>query len=200
MRSLAVALSWDDFNNHPDQFDIILSAEVSSPSWLPSTVTFSGSITGVKINVTKLLHGQNPIESIDGGGITIGGSLMGGTLDATVIIGTVKFDAQGNVMDPADTNAPASTVFFGAIQGSLDLPGLGTVGMRLAVCDYGPLSFYIEAPIPLTILPQFGITLTNFRGGIDFGLPLATPTDPRQLRGGQYQPPLKQDLATWEAE
>ncbi len=77
---------------------------------------------------------------------------------------------------------------------------MGQFGMRLGLWQYGPLSFYIEAGIPIILDPDTGIALTNFRGGFDLGASLPTPATPQDLRNGQYQPPLQQDEATWNAQ
>ncbi len=89
--NLSVTLTWADFNNHPDQFVLTLSAEVEKPSFLPGTVNFSGSVTGLQINVAKLENGEFPIVGIGSVGVSVSGTLFGGPVSASLILGIAKF-------------------------------------------------------------------------------------------------------------
>ncbi len=201
--NLSVTIQWpgNNFNTNPSNFILILSADVTTPSFLPSTVNFSGSVTGIQIDVAKLAAGQFPIIGIAGVGVNIGGTLFGGVVDGSIIIGTVKFDSHGNVIADTDTTTPvANEVFYGGLEGHVNIAGLGEVGLRIGLSQYGPLSFYIEAPIPILLDPDTGLSLTNLRGGFDLKATLPTPSDPRQLRSSTYAPPLQMDEPTWRAQ
>ncbi len=201
IQNLAVALSWTDFNNNPNNFTLTLSATVTKPSFLPSTLTFTGVVTGLQIDVQKLSNGEFPIVGIGSVGITVGGTLFGGPVSATVILGIASFDAGNNLVASTDTTTPvASRQFYAALSGTVTIPGLGQLSMRLALWQYGPLSFYIELPTQIILDPETGLAITNLRGGFDLGATLATPNTPQDLRSGQYQPPLSQTAATWNAQ
>ena len=84
-----LGLSWTDFEAHPEDFDILLSATVTGLKGT-SGLQFSGTIEGIKIRPSLLLQGKFPIVEIASLGVTLQGNLFGGEINAGLIGGVLK--------------------------------------------------------------------------------------------------------------
>ncbi|MFM8592860.1 MAG: hypothetical protein ACKOCK_00505, partial [Chloroflexota bacterium] len=175
LKNLAVGIEWRDFNNNPTNFLLTLDAEIGSIQGL-SSLQFSGGVKGLKIDVGLLNKGQFPITGIDSFNISVSGKAFGGEFEGQLIAGILKLSSDYRPIASTDTTTVVSQrIFYAGLQGGLTLPGLGKIEARVGFCEFGPLSLFISAPIPIVLDPQSGLTLSDLRGGIDFG---ATMTDP----------------------
>lgn len=211
IKNVSIGLSWpgDNFNANPQNFILVFSADIDSISGFSSGVTFSGGVQGVRIDVQKLLAGEFPIVGITGLSAEVSGNFFGGDVELGLTAGIIRFDALNRVIPETDDTTPvADTVFYAGLSGSLTLSGLGQISMRLGLSDFGPLSFYIEAGIPIVLDPQSGLAITNLRGGVDFGASLPDPltmgTTAKEhafaLRSPQFAPPAQQTITQWTAQ
>ncbi|MBI1840417.1 MAG: hypothetical protein HYR88_06135, partial [Verrucomicrobia bacterium] len=166
-----------NFNTAPEKFILILDADVASIAGLPG-VTISGGIHGLKIDVAKLAAGEFPIIDLESMALEVGGTAFGADIKGTIIGGVLKFDSNGNLIPSTQTPAEGSIakrVFFGALGAELNIAGLGGVDFRMGFSDFGPLSLFISAGIPIILEPNSGLAITNLRGGIDFGAVMPDP-------------------------
>ena len=214
LQNLSIGLLWpgNNFNTNPTNFQILLSAGVQSIQGL-SGVSFSGSVTGVRIDVQKLLNNEFPIVGIQGVTVEVEGQMFGGDIKLGLTAGIISFDAMNKVIPENDFVTEAvDSVFYAGLEGMLTLKGLGEISMRLGLSDFGPLTFYIEAGFPIILDPQTGLAITNLRGGVDFGAALPDPTKDAMgndltakqaafnLRSPQFAPPGSQTIAQWTAQ
>ena len=188
-------IKWKDFANHPDQFQLVLSASITSIQGLPGGVTVSGAISGAVIDTAKLEQGEFPITDLSSISGSISGTMFGMKIDATFVIGFVNLNAanqvinsDGSVTDTAtgvttttggDTKSVASIMYIG-LSGTAGIPEVGTVSISLAFSDLGPLSLYLgyQSTGPETDLildPDTGIAISGFSGGVAFGQTMDTP-------------------------
>src|SRR5262249_13844395 len=113
----------------------------------------SGSVTGIVIDIGKLVRGEFPITDIQGISVSVTGNVFGGELNAALIGGILKIDANGRMIDPLDTITPVSDrVFFIGVQGGFKMAGAAGFTIRFALSDLGPLSVFINASLPTGIL------------------------------------------------
>ncbi|MBU6398761.1 MAG: hypothetical protein KGS61_00450, partial [Verrucomicrobia bacterium] len=174
LQDLTIGLRWKDFNSDPSNFIIDLSAQVGTIPGLTG-LSFSGGVQDIQIDPSLLAAGQFPIIGIGAIDVGVSGNLAGGTVSGSLIGGIMKFDANNNVISNTDTTTPvASRVFFAGIEGGIDIDGMGLT-MRLGLSAFGPLSFYIDAGVPIILEPTTGIAITDLRGGVDFGSSVADP-------------------------
>ena len=99
----------------------------ASISGLPAVagLKFTGAIEGVRIRPSLLLEGKFPIVDIQSFGVSVTGSLFGGTLDAALIGGIVKLDSTGHmILDGDTTTEVVDRVFFVGVQGGFSLAGM----------------------------------------------------------------------------
>ena len=139
---------------------------------------FSGGVRGLEIDVGLLAAGEFPITGIESFSIGVTGKLAGGEVEGVLIAGIVKLDAQSNIINTVLTpNAVvARNVFYVGLSGSLNIPGVGGVEMRVAFSEFGPLSFFISSGVPIILDPQSGLAITDLAGGVDFGGTIEDPT------------------------
>ncbi len=157
--------------------------------------------------ITNLDAIEIAIEPIDVGGVSIGGGLGLGILD---------IDSDGDGMD--DTKS-----FYGRILGELVYSDMG-FGAELIVSQYGPVlgRLYVGVPVPIgglvgavvgafffgvgaaagyQIGDRTGFILTGFEGGMTFGDPLKTISDPLEiLANDEIREPLKITRETVKAK
>ena len=198
-------ISWVDFAKDPTNFQITLSASITSIQGLPSGVNVSGSINDVIINLGELgswlsapTTANFPISFGTDSGAGIGGSLSGTlfgmSVSATFVGGIVSFNKEGDVIsngtvvagthDPTDTKVYGSGLYVG-IQGSAGIPGVGTIAISLGFSNLGPLSIYLSytASAPLIIDPDSGLAIVGLSGGVAFDTSMETPTSATDLPG-----------------
>lgn len=212
------SITWADFNNHPDQFQITLSASINSIQGLPDGVTVSGEITDAVIDVSKLEAGEFPIVSIGSVGGSVSGTLFGMQVDASFVLGIVSFnaenqivrdgnvyslttDSQGNVTETQVTSSPDTTVvnsvMFVGVAGGATIPGVGGVQIYIGFSSLGPLTVYLSAQFPLILDPDTGIAIGGFSGGVIFDYTIPTPGSPQDLATTVLSP-ANITIAQWE--
>ncbi len=196
IRINAIGLEWPNFDEAPERFLITLSVAIEG---LPSvgTLEFSGAIEGLKVDPFLLAEGKFPIVDIASIAVSIRGSLFGGQITATLLGGIMKFDANGNVIDIFDTTTPvADRVLFFGIEGGFTIAGLGLT-IRLGLSELGPLGVQITAAVPILIVPQIGLTLTNFVAGVEFFKTLPDIDDPFDLRRPEFSASTATSAGDW---
>jgi hypothetical protein len=180
LKNLTVGIQWKDFNNKPGDFTLIIDAQLAGISGL-SGASFSGGVKGLEIDLGLLAEGEFPIIGIQGFNIGVEATIGGVGVKGTLVAGIVKFDAGLNLIPATDTTtAVAKRVFYVGLRGAISIPGVGGLDLSVAFSDFGPLSMSISADIPIILDPISGLTITDIRGGIDFG---ATIPDPLKYNG-----------------
>jgi hypothetical protein len=140
-----------------------------------SQLNFTGGVQDILIDVSLLAAGKFPVVGLGALNVGVSGNLAGGTVSGSLIGGIIKFDANNNVIAGTDlTTQVASRIFFAGIEGGIDIDGMGLT-MRLGLSEFGPLSFFIEAGVPIILEPTSGIAITDLRGGVDFGSSVPDP-------------------------
>lgn len=218
IQNVSITLVWNNnnFNADPTNFLMDISADINLSSLNGIPLTINGSVKNLIINVGALAAGQFPIVSLDAAGVTVTGNLFGGTVSGTLIAGVVRFDSNGNVVDSngnlVSTGAagvgPFHSVFYGGINASFNVGGISGFQIMIGLTQYGPISAYVSASIPIVLDPESGLTITNLRGGIYFGegLPVITVSNPiqasdaLQLRQPGFTPPSQLTLDQWQAQ
>ena len=216
IKNVSISLVWNNFNADPSNFLIDLSADVGVSSLNGIPLSLQGTVKDVMIDVGKLEAGDFPIISIGALGVSVTGNLFGGTVSGTLLAGVVRFDANGAIVD-ANGNLVSNgtpgvgtirTVFYGGIDAQFSVGGIAGFDIRIGLTQYGPLSVYVEAGVPIILDPNSGLAITNFRGGVTFGQGLPTitlsnpisATDALQLRQPGFSTPASLTLDQWQAQ
>ena len=197
----SIGITWPDIQADPTNFTLILSASVASIQGIPN-LEFSGTIDGIQIDIGKLIKGEFPIVGIGAIGVSVRGDMFGGQIDATLIGGILKLDANGAIISELDTVTPvAQRVFFAGLEGGFSFSGIGGITIRVGLSELGPLSVALEAnlPTPIVIYPPFGIAINDFFASVEFFKTLPSIDDPEQLRGADFQPPGAVSPENWLA-
>src|SRR5262249_42607980 len=143
-----IGIQWRDINDDPSDFILTLSASVTGLQGI-GTLTFSGSVTGIQIDIGALLDGKFPIIGIESFGVEVKGNLFGGQLEAGLIGGIVRLDSGNRILDSFDISTPvAKRVFFVGVEGGFSFSGIGGITIRFAVSELGPLGLFLSASIP----------------------------------------------------
>jgi hypothetical protein len=193
-------ITWKDFNADITDFQITLSATVTSINGL-SELTVSGSIDGVVIDVGLLKSGKFPIVDLQGVGVSISGNAFGGQIEGALFLEVLKLDSAYNVIQSGDTTTAVEyRVFYGGLQAGFSFAGAAGFSIQLGLSQYGPLEVYMSASIPIVLEPISGLSITNFRAGVDFNTTLPAVTDPFALRGSAFQPASELTFAQWQAQ
>ncbi|MGB0644609.1 MAG: hypothetical protein ACPGQF_07700, partial [Akkermansiaceae bacterium] len=190
----AIGIEWDDIENSPEDFVITLSASVTGLRGVAG-LEFSGIVEGVKIDPQLLLEGKFPIIDIQSLGVTVRGKLFGGDLDATLLGGILKLDANGNQISATDTTtAVADRVFFLGVDGGFKINGMG-LKIQFGLSELGPLNVQltINARVPL----PFGFEISEFNGGIEFYKSLPAIDSPFELRNPAFNLSGETDPTLW---
>ena len=192
-----IGIQWDDIENDPGDFVLILSAEVTEIKGIKGA-TFSGAVTGIKVSPKLLLEGSNPIIAIESLGVSVSANLFGGQVEATLIGGILRLDEQYNIISALDTVTPVQQrVFFIGLEGKFAMAGIGGFGIRFALSELGPLSVLLNVDIPITVEPTSGLTISDFVASVEFFKTLPSIDDPFALRGSAFQAPGDIDVAGW---
>ena len=203
-------VQWTDFANHPEQFILILSANINSISGLPGGVTVSGEITDAVIDIGKLEAGQFPITSIGSVGGSVSGTLFGLEVNASFVLGIVKFNAENQIINADGTVTTLTTnpngsvtetivtvnpdtvvkdsVMYVGVSGGAMIPGVGGVQIYIGFSSLGPLTVYLSAEVPLIIEPNSGLAIGGFSGGVIFNYTIPTPGKAADLAGIHLSP------------
>ncbi|MCB1127981.1 MAG: hypothetical protein KDM81_15915, partial [Verrucomicrobiae bacterium] len=198
----AIGIEWQDIQNHPEDFTLILSASVTGIQGAPG-LEFSGAIEGVRISPKLLLEGKFPITDIRSLGVTVSGKMFGGEINAGLIGGIMKLDAAGNEIDIFDSTTPvADRVFFIGLQGGFSLPGVGGLTIRLALSELGPLGVFLNVEVPggIVLEPNTGLAINDFSAGVEFFKSLPSINDPFELRNPDFGLPTTLTAETWLAQ
>jgi carbon monoxide dehydrogenase subunit G len=194
-----IGIQWRDINGDPSDFVLTVSASVTGIQGLGG-LTFDGAVEGIQIDVGKLKRGEFPIIGLTSIGVHISGTLFGGTIDAGLIGGMVKLDANGAPISDTDISTPVKDrVLFLGLQGSFSFGEIGPFSIRLALSSLGPLTVFLSVNLPtgITLDPDTGLTLNNFAGGVQFFHTLPSIEDPIQLRGPAFQAPTNVSVENW---
>ncbi|MGN6644168.1 MAG: beta strand repeat-containing protein, partial [Verrucomicrobiota bacterium] len=218
IKNVAITVEWPggNFNTDPANFILDFSATVDLSSIKGIPLTVSGTINHVRIDIGKLADGEFPILSIESLAVSVTGNLFGGQVQGALLAGVVRFDANGAVVDSqgklVSNGQPGvgeiTSVFYGGISASFSFGGMAGFSLRLGLSQYGPLSVYVSAGVPILLDPNSGLSITNLRGGVTFGqgLPTLTISDPiqasdaLQLRQPAFQTPATLTEAQWLAQ
>jgi hypothetical protein len=195
----ALGIQWVDIENHPENFELTLSASITGIKGV-SGLEFSGSIVGVRISPTLLLQGKMPITRIDSLGVTVKGNMFGGTIDAGLVGGILRLDRDFNIIGTLDNTTPvAQSVFYLGLQGGFSMAGMAGFTIRVGLSELGPLSAFISVEVPGGILlePTTGLTINNFAAGVEFFKTLPSIEDPFLLRGNDFALPTAQTADEW---
>ena len=213
-------VKWTDFANHPDQFQLILSASINSISGLPGGVTVSGEITDAVIDTAKLEAGLFPITSIGSVGGSVSGKLFGMEVNASFVLGIVSFNASNQIVNADGTvtaltthtdgsvtettvaggsTAIVDSVMFVGVSGGATIPGVGGVQIYIGFSSLGPLTVYLSAEFPLILDPDTGIAIGGFSGGVIFNYTIPTPSKPADLAGISLSP-AGITISQWEQQ
>jgi hypothetical protein len=177
-----LGLSWPDFNADKGNFDLILSAFVTSLGTTPGGPTVTGVINDLRISLSELRAGRMPIIDVGSGSITISGPLFGGTVSGTIAIGVIRLDANGSRIDPTDTTtAVAQRVFFGAIRASFTFAGRSGFSLSFGVSELGPISAYMAIHANVLLHAPSGLTLKSLHAEVVFDSTLPDLTEASEL-------------------
>jgi hypothetical protein len=191
------------FTTDPTNFQITLSAGISSIQGVPSTVSVSGYVNDVIINVGELGSWlQNPSTSNfpisfgpDGGiGGSLSGTLFGLDFSAAFVGGIVTFNREGDIIDGTTITGPSSGLndpvvygsgFYIGVSGSASIPGVGAVTASLGFSNLGPLAFYLSytGAEGLILDPDSGLEINSFSAGVAFDTSMETPATATDLPG-----------------
>ena len=204
LQSLAVTISWPNFNQSPTNFLLTISASVN---FSLGPFNFNGSVTNLVINTALLADGDFPIVSLGGFSVQVSGNLGGATITGTLIAGIVTFNESTGVIFTGTGTAPSGDVseFYAGIMGSCVIGGEAGFTIEIGISQDGPLSIYIQATVPIPLGPST-LFLSNFSGGIEFGATFPTinitgnATDALQLRQPAFQAPGMLTASQWQAQ
>ncbi|MDP1580398.1 MAG: calcium-binding protein, partial [Candidatus Didemnitutus sp.] len=195
----SIALEWEDFEADPGDFDIILTASISTGA-IPG-FTFTGALDGIRIRPSLLLAGQFPVVDIAGFGVTVSGMGISGGL----IGGILKITKTGDVYGVGDEFTPQSQihdrVLFIGIEGSMMLAGAAGFGVRVAFSELGPLGMVVSVAIPGGIMlePNTGLSINNFTAGVEFFKTLPSIDEPFELRDPAFDVTGAVEAGAWLA-
>jgi Ca2+-binding RTX toxin-like protein len=195
-------LEWPDFAVDPSDFQISLSGSIDAMfTDLGLPITVGGSVTNARFDVGELLAGRNPLNSLEAASFNIGGELFGAGLTAEGALGIIRYDDNfEEVTDPFEESA--GSVLYAGFGGGFSVPGF-EVQMRLGFSQYGPLSFYGYADVPVLLEPNSGLSIGGFRAGAQFFTSLPDPVDeygeldPTMLRTDEFAPPGEMSWNQW---
>jgi hypothetical protein len=198
IRITQIGIQWPSIETDPTDFTLTLSAAVTG---LPAVagLKFSGAIEGIQIDVGELLAGRNPIVGIDSIGVSISGNVFGGEIDAALIGGIIKLDANGSPINPGELTPVVDRVFFIGVEGGFSLPGLGGLTIKFAMSELGPLTVQLSVSVPggIVLEPNTGLAINDFTAGVEFFKSLPSIDEPTQLRGPAFAPPGATNAADW---
>ena len=166
----SVGLSWTDLHANPFDFVLSLSASVTQLQGV-SGLTFSGTVDNIQIDLGKLEHGLFPIIGLDAAGITVGGDIFGGHVDATLIAGILRVGNDNTILTGVHPDSDVKTrIFYAGLDGGFSFGSVGGINLQLGLSQYGPLDVYLSANLPEGIVldPDTGLAINNFSAGVSF--------------------------------
>ncbi len=209
-----ITLAWTDVGNHPDQFILVISAELGPiPGF--TAVTFSGMVKNLRIDVYKLTHPGNgmPILGFDAAAIEIGGNIFGMSVTGGIVMGMIDFRADGTIIDRSDVNnlteVASGTIFYIGLRAKVSIAGIGGAGLSIGLADIDPtagvtivpLEAMISVEAPIIIEPISGLTLGAFSAKIEFASTLASANYANidNLKAVTIASATNPSLTQWEA-
>lgn len=195
---------WEDIQNNPEDFTLILSASVTG---LPGNdqLQFSGSIDGIRIRPSLLLEGKFPIVDIGGIGVTVSGKAFGGEISGGLIGGILRVVDDGSSVTLADEFTPDADVtdriFFMGVQGGFSMAGMAGFTIRFALSELGPLGVFINVEVPggIVLVPPIGLAVNNFAAGVEFFKTLPAIDNALDLRDPVFNVTGTVQADTWLA-
>ena len=195
----SIGIQWDDIENDPGNFVLVLSASVTGIKGL-SGLEFSGSVQGIRIAPALLAQGEFPIIGLDALSVHVKGTMFGGTIDAALLGGILKLDSDYRPIGALNTTTPvAHRVFYLGLQGGFSMAGMAGFTIRIGLSDLGPLQVFINVEVPGGILlePTSGLTLNDFSAGVEFFKTLPSIDDPFALRSTAFGLPTNLTADEW---
>ncbi len=200
-----ITLQFADITNDPLDVAITLTVEIDAATF---PLPISGRVEGLTIDIGLLRAGKFPITNLDAFVIEFGPIGFGGLdLSGMLALGLAALDAGGNLLEGLDAqndDLVAQRILFGLIEGSVAVPGIGGLTIRLGLSEFGPLVIFISAEFPILLEPTSGLTLFGVRGGVRFGAQFPSVTDPATglpdpelLRGPAFSPSGDMTAAEW---
>ena len=195
-----LVLSWDDFQQNPEAFELILSATADAESFPGSNLTLAGSVSNVRIDGERLLNGEMPITDLGTIGLRVGGDIGGNRVQGSFLIGSLRIDADGNVIPDADTTTEVDErLLFGAVNAELFIAGRGGFEIFLGISQYGPLQGYVSANAPIPVGGKTGFILSGLRAGVVFNNSSPDIDSALDLRTTpQFMPAADLKFTQWE--
>lgn len=127
LKELEVTLFWkgDNFKNKPEDFQIIIDAEVEGIKGLP-LLDVAGSVRGLTIDIGLLSKGSFPIVGIDSVSVSIEGDMGGMEVKAGLVLGVLKLDKDYTPIESSDqTTEVRYRTLYAGIMGGVKNPWLG---------------------------------------------------------------------------
>ncbi|SFS22515.1 LEPR-XLL domain-containing protein, partial [Yoonia litorea] len=194
-----IGILWPDIQEDPTDFILILSASIRGISGADG-LQFEGAVNGIRIDVGLLLEGKFPVIGIDSLGVSVSGTLFGGSIDGALIGGIVRLDANGNQISTFDFTTPvADRLLFVGVEASFGVAGVSGFTIRFAFSELGPLGVLVSGSVPGGILlePNSGLAINDFTGGVDFFKSLPDITDAADLAGPAFALPGTITVDQW---
>ena len=195
----SIGIEWEDVENAPEDFVLVLSASVTEIKGLAG-LEFSGSIQGVRIQPSLLAAGEFPIIGIDALGVTVKGSMFGGEIDAGLVGGILRLDEDFNPIGVFDRTTPVhKRVFYLGLHGGFSMAGMAGFTIRVGLSELGPLQVFLNVEVPGGILlePTSGLTINDFSAGVEFFKTLPSIDDPFALRNSAFDLPTTVPADQW---
>ena len=206
IRPTSIGIQWRNLNDYPEDFRLIVSADVTSIKGLPN-LKVSGTVKGLEFDVGALVRGDNPLTGLQSIGVTVSGDMFGGTVTGGLIGGVIPISSSGNEVPATDFVTPVvDHVFFVGLMGGFEINKKGGFTIRMALTENGPLGVQVtgEAASGILLEPISGLKLTGFSGGVEFFKELASAEKPEDLLDPNFDPALsnssKIDAAQWERQ
>lgn len=200
---LGVDLFWDDINEHPEQFIMVVDFSVSGTV---GPLTLSGTVEDLVFDSQRIIDGEFPIVAVGAVGIEVEGMILGFDFTGAMIVGALSLQelpdgsllrlSLADVLDDP-SRVDRNVMYFGA-RGGIEIAGKAGFNLQIGFSTEGFLQAYVQADIPILLEPNSGLTITDFRGGVTLNAPPLPPiTDPVDLRSPLFSPPLELTLQEW---
>ena len=199
--TLDLRVTWPDFSAAPERFLMRISGDIQGTVGGSSGLTLAFRVEDLRIDSGKLANGEFPVVGFTSISGSVSGTIMGASFNGAIVIGLVRFDSVGGVLDPdADLADIAATRLYVGARGGLTLPNGWGVNVQFAFSEKGFLNFYLSTNLDIP-LGTSGLSLTGLRGGVTFNAtPLPNIDDPVDLRNSAFESPGDLTDEEWEAQ
>jgi Ca2+-binding RTX toxin-like protein len=197
--SLDLSVTWPDFNADPSRFLMRITGDIAGSVGGASGLTLAFRVTDLQIDSEKLANGEFPIVGLQSVSGSVSGMIMGSQFNGLIVLGLVRFDAVGAVLDSnASVDDVAATRLYVGARGGITLPNGWGVNVQFAFSEKGFLNFYLSSNLDIP-LGTSGLSLTGLRGGVTFNAtPLPSIDDPYDLRNSAFKAPDDLTNEEWE--